>query len=93
MKKNYLEGCRLFLGLDGGHLKGSYGGVLLSTVSIDRNKELFYVAFAVVEIECKDSWRIFLEHLYFCLGGSMIDCTFIIISYKQKVCTLLSFNL
>jgi len=35
---------------------GPYGGVLLSAVAIDGDKSMFSIAFAVVEIECKDLW-------------------------------------
>lgn len=55
MTKGFLEGCKPFLGLDGCHVKGPFGGVLLCTVSIDKNKGLFPVAYAMVEVECKDS--------------------------------------
>ncbi|TXG53072.1 hypothetical protein EZV62_022241 [Acer yangbiense] len=37
-KKRALEGP--FIGVDGSHLKGSYGGVLLSTVALDANNGL-----------------------------------------------------
>lgn len=37
------------------HLKDPFGGILLCIVSIDGNKGLFPVAYAVVEVECKDS--------------------------------------
>ena len=33
----FLEGCRLVIGLYGGHLKGPYGGVLLAAISMDAN--------------------------------------------------------
>ncbi|KAF7812796.1 abscisic acid receptor PYL4-like [Senna tora] len=38
-----------FFGLDGSHLKGPYGRVLLCAVSLDANNGLFPIAFAVVE--------------------------------------------
>ena len=56
MKMGVLRGCRPFIGFDGCHLKGPYGGVLLSAVALDGNNGLFPVAFAVVESETKDSW-------------------------------------
>ncbi|WOL17335.1 hypothetical protein Cni_G26126 [Canna indica] len=49
MKKGFVRGCRPWFGIDGCHLKGTYGGVLLSTVAIDGNKGMFPIAFAVVE--------------------------------------------
>ena len=56
MKRGLLRGCRSFIGFDGCHLKGPYGGVLLSAVALDGNNGLFPVAFAVVESETKDNW-------------------------------------
>ena len=38
MKKGFLEGCRPFIGLDGCHLKGPFGGIALSAVALDGNK-------------------------------------------------------
>jgi hypothetical protein len=63
MKNGFVRGCRPWFGIDGCHLKGPYGGVLLSAVAIDGNKGMFPIAFAVVEIECKDSWMFFLSLL------------------------------
>ncbi|WOL16958.1 hypothetical protein Cni_G25746 [Canna indica] len=64
MKKGFVRGCRPWFGIDGCHLKGTYGGVLLSAVAIDGNKGMFPIAFAVVEVECIDSWKFFLRLLY-----------------------------
>ncbi|KAL2941354.1 hypothetical protein RDABS01_029704 [Bienertia sinuspersici] len=35
------NGCRSLIGVDGCHLKGNYGGVLLSAIALDGNDELF----------------------------------------------------
>ncbi|KAK9292713.1 hypothetical protein L1049_020692 [Liquidambar formosana] len=64
MKTGFINGCRPFLGLDGCHLKGPYGGVLLGAVALDGNQKLFPVAWAVVDGESKESWRFFLYHLH-----------------------------
>ncbi|KAK3204273.1 hypothetical protein Dsin_018319 [Dipteronia sinensis] len=40
----FLEGCRPFIGLDGCHLKGPCGGILLSEVALDANSGLFPLA-------------------------------------------------
>ncbi|KAL0342473.1 UNVERIFIED_CONTAM: hypothetical protein Scaly_1909900 [Sesamum calycinum] len=53
LEKN--EGSVSFLGFDGCHLKGPFGGVLLAAIGLDGNNGLFPVAFAVVESECKES--------------------------------------
>lgn len=41
MIKGFLGGCRPLIGVDGTHLKGNYGGILLSAVALDGNNEIF----------------------------------------------------
>jgi len=54
-KKCFKNGCRPFIGVDGCHLKSSYGGQLLVTVVRDPNDQYFPLSFVVVENECKES--------------------------------------
>ena len=54
-KVGFLGGYRPFIGLDGCHLKGRFGGQLLSATANDRNDNIFPVVMAVVEQENKDS--------------------------------------
>ncbi|XP_021818960.1 uncharacterized protein LOC110760915 [Prunus avium] len=54
-KKGFLEGCRPVIGVDGCHLKGPYPGEILTVVGVDGNNGYFPVAYAVVDIESKDS--------------------------------------
>ncbi|KAK3229914.1 hypothetical protein Dsin_001795 [Dipteronia sinensis] len=63
-KVGYLQGCRPFIGLDGCHLKGPYVGILLCAIAIDANCGVYLVALGVIEIECLDSWRWFLDLLH-----------------------------
>ena len=56
MKKGFVRGCKPWVGIDGCHLKGPFGGVLLSAAALDGIKGMFPVAIAMVEIENKDSW-------------------------------------
>ncbi|XP_021727825.1 uncharacterized protein LOC110694939 [Chenopodium quinoa] len=42
------KGCRSLIGVDGAHLEGNFGGVLLSAVALDENNELFPFAWAIV---------------------------------------------
>ncbi|KAL2899681.1 putative membrane protein insertion efficiency factor [Bienertia sinuspersici] len=42
-------GCRSLIGVDGIHLKGNFGGILLSKVALDGNNELFPVAWAMCQ--------------------------------------------
>ena len=68
MKKGFRNGCRPFIGVDGCHLKGPYGGVLLAAVSLDGNCGLFPIAVAIVELENGDSWGWFLHLLSSVIG-------------------------
>ncbi|KAL2899079.1 Protein FAR1-RELATED SEQUENCE 6, partial [Bienertia sinuspersici] len=56
-------GCRSLIRVDGAHLKGSFGGVLLSAIAIDANNEIFPFAWAIVGGEDKENWKFFLTHL------------------------------
>ncbi|KAG5540314.1 hypothetical protein RHGRI_020523 [Rhododendron griersonianum] len=55
MKDGFLAGYRPIIGLDGCHLKGIYGGQLLTAVGRDGNDNMFPIAVALVELESKDS--------------------------------------
>lgn len=58
-----LDGCRPIIGLDACFLKGAFDGQLMQAVGRAANNQMFPVAMAVVEAECKDSWEWFLENL------------------------------
>ena len=84
MWKGFVGGCRPLIGVDGAHLKGDYGGVLLSAVSLDANNEIFPIAYAIVSVEDKDNWSFFLWNIY----NIVKDCNradWTIISDRQKV--------
>ena len=57
----FLEGCRPIIGLDGCHVKGRFGGKILSATAKDENDNIFPVALAVAEQENRDSWVWFLQ--------------------------------
>ncbi|XP_021773644.1 uncharacterized protein LOC110737619 [Chenopodium quinoa] len=65
-----VAGCRSLVGVDEAHLKGHFGGVLLSDVVVDGNNELFPFAWAIVPKEDGDSWKYFFWHLKHILSGS-----------------------
>jgi len=83
-KRGFLAGCRPLICLDGCHIKTKFGGQILTAVGIDPNDCIFPIALAVVEVECKASWKWFLETLKQDLG---IQNTYpwTIMSDKQKV--------
>ena len=85
MRKGFVEACRPFIGLDGCHLKGNFGGVLLVVVSLEGNNGLFPVAYGVLECECKDSWGWFPTCLETIIGQSSSRVPYVIMSDKQKV--------
>jgi hypothetical protein len=55
-KKGLIFGCRPIIAFDGSHLESLYGGQLLCAVGRDGNDDMFPIAYAVVETECRDSW-------------------------------------
>ncbi|XP_031130170.1 uncharacterized protein LOC116031942 [Ipomoea triloba] len=77
--------CRKIIGVDGCYLKSKFGGQLLTAVGIDGNDNIFPLAYAIVELETKESWSWFLELLRVDLKISREDeHQLIFISDKQK---------
>lgn len=56
LKKGFHEACRPVIGLDGCHLKGPHGGILLTAIGIDPNNCIYPIAYAVVEKEKRKTW-------------------------------------
>ena len=83
-KVGFLGGCRPFIGLDGCHLKGRFGGQLLSATTKDGNDNIFLVVMAVVEQENKDSWTWFLEQCADDIGRPE-ELNLVFINDRQKV--------
>ncbi|KAL2245997.1 UNVERIFIED_CONTAM: hypothetical protein Sindi_2867900 [Sesamum indicum] len=83
LKQGFKSGCRPFIGVDGCHLKGPFGGVLLTAVGIDPNNNSFPIAYAVVNKENKDNWEWFLLLLKVDLNITR-EYEYTFISDKQK---------
>ncbi|XP_047168923.1 uncharacterized protein LOC124837561 [Vigna umbellata] len=79
--------CRPFIGLDGCILKGKYKGELLTAICRDPNDQMLPLAYAIMEVQNKDSWTWFLELLIEDLGGAEVcnSCTFMSDQQKEKV--------
>lgn len=60
LKQGFLAGCRPIIGVDGCHLKGPHGGILLTAVSVDPNNTLYPIAYSIVSKECRETWEWFL---------------------------------
>lgn len=80
--QGFKMGCRLFLGVDGCHLRSKYLETLLSATALDGNNGLFPVAFVVVEEESNVTWTWFLQHLKEALETDLENLT--IISDQEK---------
>ncbi|KAA8519515.1 hypothetical protein F0562_013771 [Nyssa sinensis] len=93
MRNGFLIGCRPFMQLDGCHLKGPFGGVLLATVRLDGNNGIFPVAYAVVEIERRDSWSFFLNYLQLNIGALVDNKPLTFMSDGQKVLNMQLLNI
>ena len=89
--KDSFVSCQPIIELDGCFLKGQYGGELLTVVGHDANNQMLPIAYAIVEVENKDTWSWFLDLLVGDLGGADICrfCTFM--SGQQKVIFVHSF--
>ncbi|XP_071939373.1 uncharacterized protein [Coffea arabica] len=82
-KDGFISGCRPVIGLDACHLKGRLGGHLMHAVGRDENNQMYPIAMACVESECKESWHWFLELLTTHIGSSA-DMNWVFISDRQK---------
>jgi len=60
LRRGFLAGCRPFISLDGCFLKGPFGGQLLVVIGRGGNKQMYPIAWVVVESEQMDSWSWFL---------------------------------
>jgi hypothetical protein len=78
--------CRPLICLNGCHIKTKAEGILLTAVGIDPNGCIYPIAMAVIEVECKDSWKWFLKTLKDL--GIIITCPWTIMTDKQKVSIL-----
>ncbi|KAK9026058.1 hypothetical protein V6N11_038906 [Hibiscus sabdariffa] len=83
LKEGFKKHCRPVLSLDGCYLKGDFKGEILASVGRDGNNQIFPVAWAVVEVENRETWAWFLEHIQIDLEIGDGD-RFTILSDMQK---------
>ncbi|XP_039155563.1 uncharacterized protein LOC120287001 [Eucalyptus grandis] len=83
VRNGFLKGCRPLIGLDGCFLKGMLKGELLTAVGRDANNQMYPIAWAIVEVENKDSWGWFVEALKYDLGTND-GVGYTVISDQQK---------
>ena len=46
----FMIGCRRFIGLDGCHLKTSFGSILISAITLKANNSVFPLAICICEV-------------------------------------------
>ncbi|KAK8694386.1 hypothetical protein V6N13_071940 [Hibiscus sabdariffa] len=63
LKEGFKRYCRHVIGVDGCFLKGSLKGEILSAVGRDSNNQIFPIAWEFVEVENRETWAWFLNHL------------------------------
>ncbi|KAL4302080.1 hypothetical protein GQ457_10G012300 [Hibiscus cannabinus] len=63
LKEAFKKYCRQVISLNGCFLKGSFQGEILSTVGRDSNDQIFPIAWAMVEVENRDTWAWFLNNI------------------------------
>ncbi|KAL0446305.1 UNVERIFIED_CONTAM: hypothetical protein Slati_1758400 [Sesamum latifolium] len=64
LKRGFKAGCRPTIRIDGCHLKGPHGCILLTAIGVNPNNNLFPIAYAVVDKECRETCS---DHKY-CVG-------------------------
>ncbi|XP_022632189.1 uncharacterized protein LOC106752824 [Vigna radiata var. radiata] len=82
--KNSFHSCWPIIGLDGAFLKGRHHGDLLTVVARDANDQMLPLAYAIVEVENKDTWTWLLELLIEDLGGPDVCSGLTVMSDQQK---------
>ncbi|KAK8627969.1 hypothetical protein V6N13_063684 [Hibiscus sabdariffa] len=83
LREGFKKYCRPVVGLDGCFLKGSFKGEILSAMGRDCNNQIFPIAWAVVEVENRETWAWFLNNMQYDLGlGDGDGCT--LLSDMQK---------
>nr|XP_027067869.1 uncharacterized protein LOC113693526 [Coffea arabica] len=83
-RDGFLAGCKPFIGFDGCHLKGAFGGILLIAVALDGNNSLFPLAFAVVECKNKEAWSWFFYYFQEFFGPFPTNISLTFMSDRQK---------
>ena len=65
--------------------QGEIWGELLTAVARDANDQMLPLAYAIVEVENKETWKWFLEILVDDLGGAEVcgACTFMSDKYEK----------
>ena len=83
-KTAFKKACRPLIDVNVCHLKSKFGGQLLIGFGKDPNDQYMPIAFAVVEIETKETWGWFLNLLVEDIGDVQTN-KWVLISDQRKV--------
>lgn len=61
--QGFNNGCRSVIGLDGCHLKGKFGGVMLAATALDGQNGLHPLGIFIYRNETEANWHTFLKYL------------------------------
>ncbi|XP_026428542.1 uncharacterized protein LOC113324438 [Papaver somniferum] len=61
--KGFMNSCRMVIGLDGAHLTGKFGGVMLSATGIDAQNGVFPLCMMICMSETEENWFMMLKEL------------------------------
>lgn len=64
----FLQGCRPYVGVDSTKLTRKYTGQLASATSVDGHNWLFYVSYAIFDLETNNNWLWFMKQLNRAIG-------------------------
>ncbi|XP_023772459.1 uncharacterized protein LOC111921112 [Lactuca sativa] len=71
VRDGWFEGCRHVIGFDGCFLKGIVRAEALSAVGRDANNHIYPIAWAVVCVENKETWKWFIDLLMDDINGGL----------------------
>lgn len=63
LKVGFKKGCKKIIGLDGCFLKSFVKGEILAAVGRDGNNGMFPISWAIVDVECTETWEWFITLL------------------------------
>lgn len=63
LKDGFKEGCIKIIGLDGCFLKSFVKGEILAAIGRDGNNGMFPIAWALIDVECTETWEWFIKLL------------------------------
>ncbi|XP_052737012.1 uncharacterized protein LOC128197983 [Vigna angularis] len=84
--KDSFVSCRPIIGLDEAFLKGKHRGELLTAIARDPNDQILPLAYAIVEVENKETSTWFMELLIEDVGGPKMCSSLTLISNQHKDC-------